>query len=86
MPTISQFFGVSIRMYFDDHEPPHFHVYYAEYAAAIDLETLRVIRGRVPRRTLSTVLEWALRHRDELRENWRRVCAHEQPAPIAPLE
>ncbi|MCA9247110.1 MAG: DUF4160 domain-containing protein [Planctomycetales bacterium] len=86
MPTISQFFGITIRMYFDDHPPPHFHAYYGEFAAKFDIETLEVAEGRLPRRAKALVLEWAAAHRDELRENWQLADRHETLHPIAPLE
>ena len=69
MPTISVFFGIYIRMYFDDHGPPHFHSYYGDQSAIIGIETLQVLRGSFPRRALAMVLEWAFAHRDELMEN-----------------
>ena len=47
MPTISKFFGIVIRMYFDDHGIPHFHAYYAEHAAKVAIDSLEVIEGRV---------------------------------------
>jgi Domain of unknown function (DUF4160) len=40
MPTISQFFGILIRMYFNDHAPPHFHALYNEREAVIRIEPL----------------------------------------------
>lgn len=86
MPTISQFFGIAIRMYFDEHAPPHFHAYYGSEAVVIEIETLRVREGRLPRRALALVLEWAVQHRSELEENWRRAEDHEQLLPISPLE
>ena len=66
MPTISMFFGIAIRMYFDEHPPPHFHAYYAGEEAVIAIETLEVKEGGLPRRALALVLEWALEHREEL--------------------
>jgi Domain of unknown function (DUF4160) len=45
MPTISQFYGIAIRMYFDDHPPPHFHAYYGNDAAKIEIDTLQVSEG-----------------------------------------
>lgn len=66
MPTISFFFGVAVRMYFDEHAPPHFHAYYGSEAAVIEIETLRVREGKLPRRALALVLEWASQHRSEL--------------------
>ena len=86
MPTISQFYGITIRMYFDDHPPPHFHAYYGSEAAKIDINTLDVQEGRLRRRTLALVLEWAVEHRAELLENWRLADAHRPLNPIAPLE
>ena len=62
MPTISIFFGIAIRMYYDDHAPPHFHAYYGREAVVIDIQTLAVRDGRIPRRALALVLEWAAEH------------------------
>ena len=73
-------------MYFDDHPPPHFHAYYAGEAAKIDIATLRVSEGKLRRRSLALVLEWAAEHREELFENWRLADAHQTLNPIAPLE
>jgi hypothetical protein len=69
MPTISQFFGIAIRMYYDDHGRSHFHVYYGKHSAKIDIETFDTLAGRLPRRVRGLVLEWADEHRDELRHN-----------------
>jgi hypothetical protein len=56
MPTISSFFGIVIRMYYDDHMPPHFHAYYAEHDAALTIETLEVLEGNLPKRAFSAGL------------------------------
>ncbi len=48
MPTISEFFGIVIRMYWDDHPPPHFHAIYAEHEAQYNIATLDVIHGSLP--------------------------------------
>ncbi|MDA1053244.1 MAG: DUF4160 domain-containing protein [Planctomycetota bacterium] len=86
MPTVSRFFGITIRMYFDDHPPPHFHAYYGNHAAKITIESLNVTEGRLPRRALALVLEWASEHRDELRNNWELADQHRPLNAIAPLE
>jgi hypothetical protein len=86
MPEISRFYGIVIRMYYDEHPPPHFHVAYQEAAATVQIDTLDLLRGRLPRRAQLLVLEWALAHRDELRDNWDRGERGEQMVPIAPLE
>ena len=85
MPTISVFYGVLIQMFWDDHAPPHFHAVYAEYEAQIDIRTLAVIRGSLPRRALVLVLEWAQEHREELMEDWDLCSRNQQPKKIPPL-
>ncbi|MHC4202758.1 MAG: DUF4160 domain-containing protein [Planctomycetota bacterium] len=85
MPTISRFFGIAIRMYFDDHGLPHFHAYYAEHRAKLTIETLEVLDGELPRRAMAMVLEWAAEHRAELAENWRLAERHEGLRSIEPL-
>ena len=58
MPEISRFYGIVIKMYFDDHDPSHFHAEYAEDEAVISIETLAVIAGRLRPRALGLVAEW----------------------------
>lgn len=85
MPEVSRFLGIVIRMYYNEHPPPHFHVQYNEYMAELSIETLEIIEGHLPRRVLSIVLEWAAVHRDELRQNWQRARRHEIIMAIEPL-
>lgn len=86
MPEISRFFGIVIRIYFNDHGPAHFHAAYGEFEALINIETLAVYRGDLPRRALALVLEWAALHRDELRQDWGLARKGQSLQPIAPLE
>ena len=86
MPTISTFFGIVITMYWREHEPAHFHARYGEFEVIVAIETLEVMRGRLPRRALALVLEWAADHRIELTEDWRLCRANQMPKPIQPLE
>jgi len=85
MPTICRFYGILIQMYFGDHAPPHFHALYAEFEAVIEIQTLEVIRGELPRRALGLVLEWALSHQEELMENWELCEQNQAPRNIVPL-
>jgi hypothetical protein len=86
MPEISRFFGILIRMYFDDHNPPHFHAIYAGNEAEIAIEPIETLEGRLPARAASMVFEWAALHQRELLRNWHRLH-NEQPAErIRPLE
>jgi hypothetical protein len=86
MPTVSAFFGIVIYIYFDDHSPPHFHAEYAGNEAVIGIDSLVVLRGRLPRRAMALVLEWAQLHRAELAADWERARRLEPLVPIAPLE
>lgn len=86
MPQISAFFGVVIYMYFNDHSPPHFHAEYGEFEAVYAIDTLDTLRGQLPRRAHSMVVEWALAHRGELRNNWNRARAQLPLEQIDPLE
>lgn len=86
MPTISQFFGIVIQMFWREHAPPHFHALYAEHEALIDIRTLDVITGKLPRRAMALVLEWAALHRAELMEDWDLCQAKQMPKKIIPLE
>lgn len=85
MPTISSFYGILIRMYWDDHAPPHFHALYAEHKAVVEIRTLNVLEGYLPRRALALVLEWAQQHRDELMEDWELCARNQVPRKIRPL-
>jgi Domain of unknown function (DUF4160) len=85
MPTISSFYGILIRMSFNDHGPPHFHARYGEFEATIDLRTLDVLHGELPSRALSLVGEWAMIHREELLKDWELCRENALPTKIDPL-
>jgi len=85
MPTISAFYGIFIRMFYNDHAPPHFHARYAEYEATIDIETQVVLKGELPKRALDLVREWAMIHKQELLENWHRCRENVPPQNVEPL-
>lgn len=72
MPVISRFYGMIIKMYFQqkEHNPPHFHVVYGEYMGEIEIETLRLMEGDLPQKALNMVTEWAQQHQDELMKIW----------------
>lgn len=86
MPEISRFFGIVIQMYFDDHNPPHFHARYAGFEAEVGIDPLAVIAGSLPPRERSLVLEWAALYNAKLMDNWSRLQSKEPPRPIPPLE
>lgn len=76
MPEICRFLGIVITMYFDEHNPPHFHVRYNEYRASIEIESLNVMAGSVPARVRGLVAEWAELHRRELLAMWASQDFH----------
>ena len=86
MPRISTFLGITIYMYWRDHNPPHFHAEYGEHLALIDINELKVLEGELPRRALGHVLEWAGEHQQELLENWKLCRNRQHPNPVSPLE
>jgi len=86
MPIISRFFGIIIRMFFNEHAPPHFHAEYGEYRATVDIRSLTVVDGKLPRRATELVLDWAELHQGELLRDWALCQNHQQPAEIQPLE
>ena len=79
MPKVSEFYGIRIYFYFEDHPPPHFHVFYGEYEAQVAIESLETLAGHLPARAYALVVEWALQHRAELRRAWEQAS---RPAPV----
>ena len=88
MPTISIFYGIIIRMYCDkaEHNPPHFHVYYQEQRATVDIRKCEIIKGALPKRQTRLVVAWAELHREELIADWLLATNGELPKPIKPLK
>lgn len=86
MPTISTFYGIIIQMFWSEHPPAHFHALYAEFEAIVDIKTLEVIKGSMPKRALALVLEWANEHRTELLEDWKLCEQRKSPKKISPLQ
>jgi Domain of unknown function (DUF4160) len=84
-PRISEFFGIKVYMYFEDHNPPHFHVIYNEFECFIDIETLMIIEWKLPKKVEKLVTAWAELYQDELREDWNLIKQWEKPIIIEPL-
>ena len=85
MPRISAFFGIIIWMYYNDHQPPHFHAEYGGEEALILIGSGDLYAGNLSRRALRLVQEWEELHRGELFANWELARQQEPLAPIAPL-
>ncbi|WP_294316865.1 DUF4160 domain-containing protein [uncultured Sphingomonas sp.] len=85
MPTLSIFYGIVIQMFWFDHAPPHFHARYAEYEVLIDIRTMAVLEGSLPKRAQAMVLEWTREHQAELMEAWQAASTGQSTVKIAPL-
>jgi hypothetical protein len=76
MPEICRFLGIIITMYFDEHNPPHFHVRYNEHRASVEISTSNILNGEIPARVRGLVAEWAELHKTELLEMWNSKDFH----------
>lgn len=73
MPVVSVFFGIIVRMWHDDHPPPHIHVAYQGFEALVDIRSGDITEGRLPAKAGAIVRDWCDRHRAELLTNWERA-------------
>lgn len=85
MPEIARFYGIIIQMFYNEHNPPHFHAEYGEYKVVIDLQD-GLVKGFMPKRALKLLFEWMELHKEELLENWMRCQNQEEPYKIEPLK
>jgi hypothetical protein len=86
MPEVSRFYGIIIAFYYNEHNPPHFHAKYGEFRAEVDIRTLQILNGDLPKRAKSMVLEWADEHRIELMHNWELARQNNELNAIEPLK
>ena len=84
MPSISFFYGIIITIYFDDHNPPHFHATYQDNRAEIDFDG-KVLKGSLPEKQLRMVQAWAAIHEEDLKTNWELLKNSGTPEKIEPL-
>jgi hypothetical protein len=85
MPQISYFLGVVIKMFYREHNPPHFHAFYGELEGLIDIQKIELIGGHLPPRVLGLVIEWTALNQTELLDNWERAKNHMPLMAIKPL-
>lgn len=86
VPTICRFYGILIQMYYDDHNPPHFHAIYGDYKAVISIRDFALLEGDLPPKAWGLVMEWAKYHKNELLNEWD-LATNKQPLfQIEPLE
>ena len=85
MPLISEFFGIRIYIFWDDHSPPHFHAEYGDSRILVEIENAVVMKGLFPFRQLKLVLAWCELHRPELLADWVAAASHSEIKRIDPL-
>lgn len=85
MPEISRFLGIIITMYHADHAPPHFHARYGSHRGVFSIHDLKLIEGKLPKRIISFILEWAFLHREELLNDWNLAMKELPLNKIKPL-
>jgi len=85
MPEISRFYGIVIYLFYDEHNPPHFHAEYAGFKALITMKD-GVVKGKMPKRALKLIFEWMEMHNDKLMENWELSLKGEPLKNIEPLD
>ncbi len=73
MPEISRFNGIVIKMYHNDHSPPHLHAEYGGAEMLVGIDTLSVIAGKLTPRATGLVMEWAAQHQLELQNAWNQA-------------
>ena len=99
MPIISVFFGIVIRIYHNDHNPPHFHAVYGNYNAAIaihafygefkiivEIKTGKILGGKFPPKALKLIEEWRKKHVFEINSAWTTAMLMKAPKRIRGLE
>lgn len=85
MPEISRFYGIVIKMHYNDHPPPHFHAEYGGDQMLVSIDTLAVIAGKLSPHATGLVMEWAIQHQDELRTVWNQARNMQPLDRILPL-
>jgi len=86
MPIVSEFYGIKIMMFWNEHVPPHFHAEYGENKILVDIQNATVLKGIFPSKQLKLVLAWCEIHKDELMVNWEKGRENNQFIRIDPLK
>ena len=73
MAKLHQIGRTIIRVYANDHLPPHFHVITPDYEALVEIATLEILKGAIPARVRKPVMEWAKANIDVIKTEWNRV-------------
>lgn len=85
MPVISIFYGIKVTMYYDEHNPPHFHAEYNGKKACINIKNASLISGELPNKQFNMICEWCVIHQEELKINWELTKEGKKINKIEPL-
>ena len=85
MPEICRFLGIAIKMYYDEHNPPHFHVEYGEFKASVRIKDFALLEGYLPPKVLGLVVEWAALRQTDLLHEWELARNHQPLEKLKPL-
>lgn len=86
MPILSMFFGIVIRMFYNDHDPPHFHADYQGQRGKFNLDGNMVVGNVYSKTALRLIRDWAVLHRSEIEANWQKAKDGRPLEGIEPLE
>lgn len=84
MPEISRFYGIIIKMFFNEHNPPHFHAEYQDYKVVISIEK-GIVEGKMPKTALKLIFKWLELHKEELLLNWKNIEGKKPLNKVEPL-
>lgn len=84
MPEISRFYGITIYMFYKEHNPPYIHAKYQEFEAVMEIESGKC-SDKFPGRALRMINEWISKYKTELIENWELAEKRNQIKKIKPL-
>jgi hypothetical protein len=73
MPVLQRFGSVTVRMYADDHRPPHFHIVGADFQVLVRISDLAVVAGEAPASDIAEALDWARREQEKLALKWAEL-------------
>jgi hypothetical protein len=80
------FFGIIIRMFHNEHNPPHFHAEYQGQRGLFDFNG-EIIKGNLKSKTAQKLIkEWALLNKEALELNWKKAVQGQQIDRIKPLD
>ena len=71
MPVISMFFGIAIKVFYREHNPPHFHAYYQGFEGLFVIKTGELTQGKFPPKACKIIKEWSLEYHNELLDIWK---------------